>query len=105
MAALAAFVLIAPACVLVCSGLLGRVPPPLLTHPGLVLGGLAIAVAWSLAMVMRLRLGRTGEGVVFTVLIATHGRAVNLAALTIGCLLLVVIGAYLFMENVSQLAS
>lgn len=104
-AALAAFLLIAPACVLVGSGLLALAPPPALTHPGLVLGGLAIAVIWSVAVVMRLRLGRTRETVMITVLIDTHGRGMNLAALTMGCLLLVVIAAYLFMENFDAVAS
>jgi hypothetical protein len=104
-AALSTFLLLVPAAVLVASGLLGRVPPPGLTHPALVLGGLVLAVGWSLARVVRLRFARMRETLVLTMLVETHGRAMSLAVLAIGSLLLAVIAAYLFLENVHPLAA
>jgi hypothetical protein len=97
--AVAGFVLLLPALILVSAGLLELEVPSAVVHPVLVMGGLFVALALNALSVFRIRFGREGENVVGTISLRVDGAAMNLAALALGCLLLAAITAYLFVEN------
>ena len=97
--AIAGFVLILPALVLVSSGLLGLDPPAALVHPVLVMGGLLLAFALNAWSVSRVTVGQDGVDLVGTISIRMVGGRMNLLALGVTGLLAITLGAYLFMEN------
>ena len=97
--AVAGFVLLLPALILVSSGLLGFERPAALVHPVLVMGGLLLAFTLNALSVSRVRLGQDGGNLVGTISVRVRGSVMNLTALMISCLLFATITAYLFVEN------
>lgn len=97
--AVAGFVLLFPALILVSSGLLGLEPPAALVHPVLVMGGLLLACTLNAVSVLRVRFGQDGGNLVGTISVRVRGSVMNLMALAISCLLVATITAYLFVEN------
>ena len=97
--AIAGFVLILPALLLVSSGLLGLDPPAALVHPVLVMGGLLLAFTLNSWSVSRVTVGQEGVDLVGTISIRMVGGRMNLLALGVTGLLAITLGAYLFMEN------
>jgi hypothetical protein len=91
--------LLLPALLLVSSGLLGVEPTDILVYPVLVMGGLLLGVGLNALRVLRVHLGREEGAIVGTMSLRLRGTALNLAALTLSCLLLASIAAYLFVEN------
>jgi len=91
--------LLMPALALTSSGLLGKEPSPVLTHPALVVGGLFLALALNMISVLRIRLRHDDGTLVAAISVRLRGAILNLTALTISCLLSVTIVAYLFVEN------
>lgn len=97
--ALLGLLLLLPALVLVSSGLFGLERPDALVHPVLVMGGLLLAFVLNALRVLHVHLGREEGVIVGTMSLRLRGTALNLAALTLSCLLLATITAYLFVEN------
>ena len=97
--AVAGFLLLLPALILVSSGLLGLEPPAVLIHPVLVMGGLLLAFTFNALSVLRVRFGQDGTNLVGTISVRVRGSVTNLTALMISCILFATITAYLFVEN------
>lgn len=100
--AVAGFVLLVPALILVSTGVLELETPDgfdALMHPALLMGGLFLALALNAWSVLRVRFGQDGDSLVGTVSLRVRGSAMNLAVLGVGGLLLAIITAYLFVEN------
>lgn len=97
--AVAGFVLLLPALILVSSGLLGLEPPAALVHPVMVMGGLLLAFTFNALPVLRVRFGQDGGNLVGTISVRVRGSVMNLMALALSCLLVATITAYLFVEN------
>ena len=93
------FVLLLPALVLVSSGLLGLEPPSSLVHPVLVMGGLGLAFALNAILLFRVRVGQDEGALIGTVSLRLRGAALNLTALSLTCLLLATVTAYVLVEN------
>jgi len=89
-----------PALVLVSSGLLGLEPAGVLVHPLLVMGGLVTAFGMNAIRLLRVRIGQDEGALVSTVSVRLRGTALNLAALSLSCLLLATVTAYVLVENV-----
>jgi hypothetical protein len=93
------FTLLLPAGTLVGCSLLGLNPPASLIHPFLLIGGLAAALVMNLASTVSVG-ARCKDGALLGGLaIQFHGRALNLAVLLLGGLLICTIATYLFLEN------
>ena len=97
--AVASFVLLLPALILVSTGLLGLERPPALVHPVLVMGGLFLAFMLNALSVLRVHFGQDESDLVGTISVRVRGSVLNLTALVISCLLLTTIMVYLFFEN------
>jgi hypothetical protein len=97
--AVVGLVLLLPALVLVSSGLFGLERPDAVVHPILVLGGLLLASALNALPVLRVRFGHEEGTLVGTVSLRLRGTGLNLMTLSLSCLLLATITAYLFVEN------
>jgi hypothetical protein len=97
--AVTGFALLLPAVVLVSSGLLGLEPAGALVHPVLVMGGLLLALALNAVLLFRIRLGQEEGALVGSLSLRLRGTRLNLTALSLGCLLLATITAYLLVEN------
>jgi hypothetical protein len=93
------FVLLLPALVLVLSGILGLEPAGALVHPVLVMGGLLLALAVNAILLFRVRFGQEEGALIGTVSLRLRGTALNLTALSLSCLLLASVTAYLLVEN------
>src|SRR5262249_28539229 len=97
--ALGGFVLLAPACTLVVSGLLGLETPAALIHPIIVVVGLIAALVLNLTTAVSAK-ARCQDGSLFGgVMIQFEGRLLNLAVIAIALLLVGTIALYLFVEN------
>jgi hypothetical protein len=97
--AVASFALLLPALVLAACGVLGLEPPAALVHPVLVMGGMLLAFTLNAMSVLRIRVGQDEGILVGTISIRVRGKAMNLTALMLSCLLFTTITAYLFVEN------
>lgn len=93
------FALLLPALVLVSSGLLGLEPAGALVHPVLVMGGLLLAFALNAILLFRVRIGQEEGALIGTVSLRLRGTALNLTALSLNCLLLATVTAYVLVEN------
>jgi hypothetical protein len=97
--AVVGFALLLPAGSLVGCGLLGWNPPAPLIHPFLLMGGLAAAIVMNLASTVSVGAKCKDGALLGGLAIQFHGRALNLAVLLLGGLLIGTIAAYLFLEN------
>jgi hypothetical protein len=97
--AVLSFALLLPALVLVSSGVLGLEPAAAVVHPVLVMGGLLVAFALNAIRLFGVRFGQEQGALIGTVSLRLRGAALNLTALSLSCLLLATITAYLFVEN------
>ena len=86
-----------PPAVLVATGLAGLKNPRLLTHPLLVLGGLAVAIVASLVAVTHWEVARDRDHLRLCCTI--RKRPADLAVLAAGLALLGIITGYSFVEN------
>ena len=92
--------LLLPALVIIASGILGLEPPPALTQPVLVMGGLFLAFALNALSVLRVRIRRDDEGgLIAAISVRIRGAVLNLTALVICCLLLATLTGFLFVEK------
>jgi hypothetical protein len=97
--ALGGFVLLAPACTLVISGLLRLEPPDALVHPIIFVIGLTAALVLNLTTAVSAK-ARCQNGSLFGgVMIQVEGRLLNLAVIAIALLLVGSMALYLFVEN------
>lgn len=99
--AVAGFVLLLPALILVSFGLLDLDVhlPGALVHPVLVMGGMLLAGTLNARSVLGVRVRQEGDSLVGTISIRLRGSVMNLTAVIISCLLFATITAYLFVEN------
>ena len=97
--ALASSVLLLPALILVCSGLLHLEAPAALIHPVLVVGGLLLALAFNAPSVFRLNLRKEGVELVCTLSIRMRESSMNLIALGASVLLISLVFGYVIVEN------
>jgi hypothetical protein len=97
--AVVGFALLLPAGSLVGCSLLGLNPPASLIHPFLLIGGLAAALVMNLASTVSIGAKCKDGALLGGLAIQFHSRALNLAVLLIGGLLIGTIAAYLFLEN------
>jgi hypothetical protein len=88
-----------PACTIVAAGLLGLNAPAAFDSPLIVLGGLAVAVAFNLPPVLHLRLRRGPGYLVGAAVVWTEGTLLNLAVLAVSLTALGAIGLYFVCEN------
>ena len=93
------FALLLPALVLVSTGLLHLERPDALVHPMLVMGGLLLALGLNALPVFRIRFDHEEGALIGTVSLRLRGTVLNLTALSLSCLLLATITAYLLVEN------
>jgi len=91
--------LLLPALVLVSAGLLSLELPDLLVHPAFVMGGLLLAFTLNTFPVLRFRVGYEEGALTGAMSLRLRGAVLNLATLTLTCLLLATISVYLFVEN------
>lgn len=97
--ALASFVLLAPALLLVTSGIFALQPPAALVHPVLVMGGMFLAFAFNAMSALRIRVGQNQDALVGTVSVRVRGNRMNLTGLALSCVLFATIAGYMFVEN------
>jgi hypothetical protein len=96
-AGVAGLILLLPAAMLVTTGLLELDRPAFVVHPVLVMGGLAVALVWNAATLLRVAVHREPDAVVGVVRVKVRG--LGLVVLGLGAALLMVIAAYLLVEN------
>ena len=97
--AVAGYLLLLPAFVLVSTGLLDLERPDALVHPILVMGGVCSALAINALPVLRFNFATDGDSLSAAISLRVRGRGMNLTALMMSGLLLATITAYLFVEN------
>jgi hypothetical protein len=97
--ALIGLVLLLPASILISSGVFGFNVPRVLIHPVAVMGGLLGALVVNLLAVLRVQAEREQNGGIAAVTVRIGTKAVNLAVVAIGALLLAAILGYAFVEN------
>src|SRR5215471_711642 len=97
--AVVGFALLLPAGTLVGCSLLGLNPPAPLIHPFLLIGGLAAALGLNLASTVSVGAKCKDGALLGGLALQFHGRALNLAVLSLGVLLIGTIAASLFLEN------
>jgi hypothetical protein len=97
--AVVGFLLLMPAAMLVGCGLLGLNPPAPLIHPVVLIGGLTAALVINLASTVTARAKHEEGALLGGLAIQFEGRALNLAVLVGGLLLVGTIAVYVFVEN------
>lgn len=99
MLAIVGFVVIVPALVMCLLGPLGLEPPRILTHPVVILGGLALALAINTLPVAHVNARMEDDNFVGSVTISLKGSLMNFGVIALSLVLLATIAFYLFVEN------
>ena len=97
--AVAGFILLLPALLLVSTGLLGLERPAALVHPVLMMGSLLLTLTLNALSVPRVHFHHDDGNLVASIRVRLRGAAPNLTTLTVCCPLLATIAVYLFVEN------
>jgi hypothetical protein len=97
--AIAGFVLLLPAVILVSTGFLGLDSPRAVVNPVLVMGGLLVALLLNAMTIVKVSISREGTDLVGTMTLRLRGTALNVGTLAIGSALLITILIYAFVEN------
>jgi len=97
--AVAGFVVTVPALLICLFGPLGLEPPPVLTHPVVILGGLALALAMNTLSVAHVNTRIQDHKFIGSITISLKGRLMNFAVISLSLVLLATIALYLFVEN------
>ena len=93
------FVVTVPALLICVLGPLGLEPPALLTHPAVILGGLALALAMNALSVAHVNARIQDRKFIGSIIISLKGRLMNFAVISLSLVLLATIAAYLLVEN------
>jgi hypothetical protein len=99
MLAIVGFVVTVPALLICLLGPLGLEPPALLTHPVVILGGLALALAMNTLPVARVNARMEDGNFVGSVTISLKDSLMNFGVIALCLVLLAIITLYLFVEN------
>lgn len=97
--AVVGLVLLVPASILISAGVLGFNIHPVLVNPVAVMGGLLGALVINLLAILRVQVEREQNGGIAAVTVRIGTKAVNVAVVAIGALLLATILGYAFVEN------
>ena len=93
------FVVTVPALLICLLGPLGLEPPALLSHPAVILGGLALALAMNTLPVAQINARIKDHKFVGSITIDLKGSLMNFAVIGLSLVLLATIAVYLFVEN------
>lgn len=99
MLAIVGFVLTVPALLICLLGPLGLQPPRILTHPVVILAGLALALSMNTLPVAHVNARMEDGDFVGSVTISLKGSLMNFGVIALSLVLLATIALYLFVEN------
>ena len=97
--AVVGFVVTVPALLICLFGPLGLEPPRVLTHPVVILSGLALALAMNTLSVARVNARMEDDNVIGSVTVNLKGSLMNFGVIGLSLVLIVTIAVYLFLEN------
>ena len=97
--AVAGFIAIIPALLLVTMGLSGLEPFKILDNPFIILGGLAVALAVNIFAVAKVNTHFEDSNFVGSLSVKLNDGLINLGVIALGFILLSTLSLYLFLEN------